>query len=143
MSYETKTPPAAKELLDSAEGWTYLDVRTEGEFASGHVPGAYNIPFAVHHPTMGMMPNPQFTEVVQRHFEADRALVVGCAAGGRSMAACEALQHVGFTRLVNMHGGFSGAAGPSGEITEPGWSALGYDVERDSPAERTFAELKK
>ncbi len=40
------TPEQAKELLDSNQGYVYLDVRTVPEFEAGHVPGAKNVPGA-------------------------------------------------------------------------------------------------
>ena len=79
------SPPA-----DGDGEWTYVDVRTPEEFARGHVPGAYNVPAFFPGP-MGMMPNPEFAGSVRAHFAPDRALVMGCAAGGRSMHACEQL----------------------------------------------------
>ena len=64
MSFRTMTPPEAKQLLESNEGWGYLDVRTVEEFELGHAEGAWNIPFAVPDPaTMQMGPNPEFAEV--------------------------------------------------------------------------------
>lgn len=142
MSYETTAPAGAKDLLDSGAGWIYLDVRTEEEYASGHVPGAYNIPVATRDPAAGMTLNPAFTELVQRHFGVETKLVLGCAAGGRSARACEMLAPLGYKSLVNMHGGFSGAGGPSGEIEEPGWAACGFPVERECPAERAYSTLR-
>ncbi len=41
--YQEIDPPAAKAQLD-AGGVVYLDVRSQREFAEGHVPGALNIP---------------------------------------------------------------------------------------------------
>ena len=40
------TPTEAKELLDRDNTVVYLDVRSQTEFATGHVPGALNIPLA-------------------------------------------------------------------------------------------------
>jgi hypothetical protein len=38
--------PAAQQLLAGGGGaWTYLDVRTQEEFAEGRAPGALNVPF--------------------------------------------------------------------------------------------------
>ena len=43
-SYEQITPAEAKALMDSEKDYIILDVRTEEEFASGHIEGAILIP---------------------------------------------------------------------------------------------------
>ena len=134
MSYENLDPAAAKERLDGEEGWTYLDVRTPEEFAAGHPPGAFNIPFAFRGP-MGMEPNPGFAQAVARAFEPEAALVVGCASGVRSVYACEALAAQGFARLVNMTGGYSG----SREVA--GWVGRSFPVTTQAEPGRAWSEL--
>ena len=141
MSYETLNPTGSKERLDDDGGWVYVDVRTVEEFEAGHVPGAYNIPF-LFRGEMGMEPNDGFVAAVKNAFAAEARLVVGCAAGGRSMHACELLTQEGFANLVNMHGGFSGARDPLGTVTEPGWQACGYDVTTEALPEQVWEALK-
>ncbi|MEM7305554.1 MAG: rhodanese-like domain-containing protein [Planctomycetota bacterium] len=140
MSYRNVNPAGAKELLEGGEDWTYVDVRTVEEFDAGHAPDAYNIPVAFRGP-MGMELNPDFVDAMKRAFSADAALVLGCAAGGRSARACEMLVAEGFTKLANMHGGYSGARDPSGQVTEAGWEACGFEVTSDSAPERTWSQL--
>ena len=67
-------------------GWPYLDVRTEGEFAAGHPPGAVNIP-AFNAGPMGMQPNPDFMAEVEKVFTDKDAdiLVVGVAGEAAGM----------------------------------------------------------
>ena len=125
MSYETLNPEETRARLDGDGEWTYVDVRTPEEFGRGHVPGAYNVPAFFPGPT-GMMPNPEFAGVMKAHFATDRALVLGCAAGGRSMHACEQLTAEGYTQLTNMDGGFSGRPDPEGGPGVPGWQERGY-----------------
>ena len=43
--------------------------------------------------------------------------------------------------LVNMHGGLYGATDETGRVSEPGWSACGFETTRKSLAGRTWAEL--
>ena len=138
--YRNLKPAEAKQLLEQDEGWTYLDVRTEEEFAAGHPPGAYNVPFALSEGGY-MAPNPDFVDVVLRHFTPDRKLLVGCAAGGRSMRACAMLAAEGFTQIANVFGGFSGARNPGGELIEAGWQECGYPVEGGEPPDRCYASL--
>ena len=141
MTYETLTPDQAKARIDG--GWSYVDVRSVEEFAAGHAVGAYNVPVAVMNAEMGgLEPNPDFVEVMKKNFAADSELVLACAAGGRSMHACEALVAAGFSRLVNMHGGFSGARDMSGNVQQPGWQAMGYPTTVDADPERTYDALR-
>ncbi len=47
------SPQEALEL--TRDGWTYVDVRTEQEFADGHPAGSYNVPIA--HAGSGLPPS--------------------------------------------------------------------------------------
>ena len=120
--YDEKTPSEAHAL--TADGWAYLDVRTPGEFSGGHPTGSKNVPFALTGPG-GMMPNPQFLQVVARLYPSDTKLVVGCAMGGRSARACQMLSQAGFSDLVNVAGGFSGARDAMGNVVVQGWEGEG------------------
>ena len=142
MDYETITPPIAYDRLSGSDGWKYLDVRTEQEFAQGHAAGAYNVPIALMHSTGGMAPTPEFTDAVRRHFEADDKLIVGCKMGGRSMRACETLAALGFTRLANMDGGFDGARDELGSVRELGWREHGFPIDKGPQAGRDWASLR-
>lgn len=141
MQYETLTPPEANERLAENSDWLYLDVRSVQEFEAGHVPGAYNIPLMEIGAEGGMEPNSNFEAIVQKTFAADRKLIVGCAAGGRSARACQLLIAHGFTQLVNMHGGFSGASDPYGGPGQAGWEACGFAVTTECQADRKYAAL--
>lgn len=141
MSYRTVDPAEGRALVDG--GWTYLDVRTVDEFEVGHAPGAYNVPFAIIDRELGrMVPNPDFCEVVKKTFEPGTKLMLACAAGGRSMHACEALVGEGYTELVNMHGGFSGARDQAGNIVQDGWEALGFPTTDDADPDRAYDTLR-
>jgi len=104
------------------EDYHYIDVRTEQEFANGHPEGAVNIPAFTAGPG-GMMPNPMFLQVMQRVYSTEDKVILGCAAGGRSGRACQMLAGSGFTDLVNMAGGYSGARNNWGQVVTPGWEA--------------------
>lgn len=98
-------PAEAKELLDS--GLKYLDVRTPGEFANGHPPGAVNVPIMLP-AEQGMAPNPDFESGVVNEFpDKEDALVVGCAAGKRSAMAAQKLSTLGYT-IYDQTTGFAG-----------------------------------
>ena len=69
-------PEEARQLLDSQDGYTYLDVRSEEEFAQGHVPGAVNIPVASSNPLgPGLVANPDFNNQVAAQFDKDLSLI--------------------------------------------------------------------
>ncbi len=123
MPYLNVPPVQAKELLDQGDGWIYVDVRTEAEFAQGHPTGARNIPIATGAPPNLVM-NAEFLAVVKANFKKDAKLLFGCASGGRSARACEVAANAGYLALANMTGGFHGSRSPLG-VTEKGWAALG------------------
>lgn len=122
------------------EGYVYLDVRSEQEFDSGHVPGAVNVPLLFSKPS-GMQPNPDFLSVVQRTFEKDAKLVLGCRSGGRSQRAAEMLAQAGFQILCNMQAGMAGGRDPFGRPLQ-GWSASGLPTETGAGTGRVYTELK-
>lgn len=120
----------AKRLID--DGYTYVDVRTAAEYAAGHPRGAYNVPVLT---SVGgrMTPNPEFVRVIAALFPSDARLVVGCAAGKRSLTAVRQLQAAGFSGLVELRPGYSGLRDPFGQVTEEGWAAAGLPTELTTP----------
>lgn len=132
------SPAEAKQLLD--EGWMYLDVRSEPEFAAGHPSGAHNVPIA-HSGPRGMQPNPDFIAVVEAVYPKDTRIVVGCQAGGRSLRAAEALLDAGYTNVIDQRAGFGGVRNPFGQVVEAGWAAAGLPVESATPG-GSYAELR-
>lgn len=87
---------AVAELLariDRGESLRILDVRSEGEFAAGHVPGAVNIPF---------------TRLLSRSDEvpgsAGDELIVYCGHGPRACIAAAALRIRGWRRIAHLSG---------------------------------------
>ena len=83
-----------------------MDVRTDGEWASGHVAGA------VHANVMG----DDFDQRVAA-LDRDRPVYVYCASGTRSGRAAGKLEAMGFTEVVNA-GGF-GQLAAAGVATGP------------------------
>lgn len=73
-----------------------IDVRSEGEFAAGHVRGAINLPLD------------RFAQdIVRVAPDKHAAIMLCCASGARSGMACGYLQQQGYTQVVN--GGGAGA----------------------------------
>ena len=116
--------------LESNPAAVYLDVRTVGEFARGHVPGALNVPIAEMVPVTGMMtPNLDFMDVVQASVSKEATVYCGCASGPRSRHAVSLLQQAGYPSVSNVTSGFNGVVDPLGRVLEPGWAARGLPVE--------------
>lgn len=92
-----------------------IDVREPAEFATGHVPGAVNIPRGVlefeieAHPAVGCATDAALAD-------RQRSIVVYCRSGGRAALAALSLQQLGFTDVRSMAGGIMA------------WSAAGLQV---------------
>lgn len=72
-----------------------LDVRTEKEFAAGHIPGAVNLDVNA----------PDFEAKVKK-LDPFKTYLVHCAAGVRSRKACEKMEKMNFEKLYNLEGGY-------------------------------------
>jgi rhodanese-related sulfurtransferase len=125
------------------QGWTYLDVRSVGEFEQGHPEGAYNIPLMHFTPGRGMTPNPDFLEEALGAFGTDTQLVVGCKSGGRSAQAAGVLGDAGVNELADVRGGFNGEVDRTGAVTCAGWQSRGLPVSTAAGSGRSYDELKK
>lgn len=78
-----------------SNGALVIDVRTPGEFASGAIEGAINIPYdQIAGRIGGVEP------------DTNRVIIVYCRSGARSDAAMKSLEQIGYTQVVNA-GGFS------------------------------------
>ena len=71
-------------------GAMLLDVRTEREFAAGHIAGAKNVPLPVLHRERESLG------------DANSAIVVYCASGMRSSLAMAVLKRLGFTKVADL-----------------------------------------
>ena len=139
MAIRSVSTEEAAALL--ADGYVYVDVRSEPEFEAGHVPGALNVPLS-HQGPAGLTPNPEFLSVMQQAFDSGEKMVVGCKMGGRSKRAVEQLAKAGFSELAEMSAGFDGARDAFGSVT-PGWSKVGLPVEQGKPAGQAYADVKQ
>ncbi len=144
MELKRIVPEEAKALLDSGQGYTYLDVRTVEEFDAGHVQGAKNGPFLEIDPTQGSMAvNPHFAEIVQKKFGKDAKLIVGCQKGGRSLKAVETLLAAGSANVVDMRGGYGGETDMMGQMIYPGWASRGLPTATESDLNERYENLAK
>jgi phage shock protein E len=71
-----------------------LDVRTAEEYATGHVPGAVNIPY---------------TDLTDRlsEVESNKEVVIYCMRGPRARIGEETLQRAGVSKILHLEGGMS------------------------------------
>ena len=135
------------EVLEAArrvteEGWALVDVRSAPEFLEGHAEGAYNVPLLDKTP-QGMIPNDAFVEVIRRLFPApDAPLLMMCAMGGRSVRATQELQAQGYTRVVDVAGGFNGEYDARGAQVHEGWLVAGLPLEHGATEGRAYRYLK-
>lgn len=91
--YMNITAEQAKQVMDTEEDYIILDVRTQGEYDEGHIPGAI------------LIPN---TEVEARAEEVltdkDQLILVYCRSWRRSKQASEALVELGYTNIKEFSG---------------------------------------
>ena len=92
-AYMNITTEEAKQIMDTAEGFIILDVRTQEEYDEGHIPGAI------------LIPN---TEIEARAEEMltdkDQLILVYCRSGRRSKLAAEILVELGYTNIREFGG---------------------------------------
>jgi rhodanese-related sulfurtransferase len=99
------SPAELHERRESGTAPVVIDVRTAEEYASGHVPGAVNIPF---------------DQVAQRIAELDapRGVALYCMVGPRARKGESALLAAGYESVLHLEGGLAA------------WQAAGLPVER-------------
>jgi rhodanese-related sulfurtransferase len=94
-------PGEARGLIDA--GWLVLDVRTDPEWAEGHIAGSLHVPMD------------RVVEEMGAH--DDRSVLVVCASGGRSSRVAQYLALQGL-EAANLDGGLHA------------WEAAGLPLER-------------
>ena len=138
MTVKRIDPDRAKELLESNQGFVYLDVRFDEEFKEGHIPKAKHLPVLIRGPGgVGMEVNQGFVHTMEKHFQKTDKIIIGCRKGGRSLKASKILVQSGFTNIYDMRGGFVGETDPLGNVTFAGWSERGLPVTQEySPGDQ-------
>lgn len=104
-SHITEITTAQAHRLMSQGGTLFVDVRSDAEWAAGHLPGAKHLDrgkleFAVER----AIPN------------KSTPIVVYCKSGGRGALATQTLMQMGYTNVRNMAGGYMA------------WAKAGYSV---------------
>ena len=98
-SYRQITADEAAQLMQEETGFVLLDVRTQEEYASGHIPGAICIP----NETIGSEEIPELPD-------KDQLILVYCRSGNRSKQASQKLAEQDYTNVVEF-GGINGWTG--------------------------------
>ncbi len=82
------------EALNKSKNAVILDVRTPGEFSSGHLANALNIDW-----------NNKSSEAELKKMDPSKDYFVYCLSGGRSSSAAEYLRSNGFKNVYELNGG--------------------------------------
>jgi rhodanese-related sulfurtransferase len=90
----TELSPQEATLLMNHEEAVVVDIREPSEYKQGHIMGAINIP-------LGKLK--ERTYEIEKH--KSHPIIVSCATGNRSHAACATLHKAGFEKLHNLVGG--------------------------------------
>lgn len=95
-----------KQRQDKGETFHLIDVREDGEWAKGHLPGAIHLGKGIiERDIEGTIP------------DVTEEIVLYCGGGYRSALAADALQKMGYTNVISMDGGIRG------------WKESGYELE--------------
>lgn len=91
--YKSVSSTEAKELMDTESSYIILDVRTEEEYAEGHIENAVLIPdYEIS------------TRAEQELTDKDQLILVYCRSGRRSKTASQILASMGYTNVVEFGG---------------------------------------
>ena len=92
-TYEQITPDEAKKIMDTEKGYIILDVRTEEEFAEGHIEGAI------------LIPDYEVADKAESILnDKDQLILVYCRSGRRSKIASEELVNLEYTNVKEFGG---------------------------------------
>ena len=91
--YKRISAEEAKTRMDSGDEVIILDVRTEGEFNAGHIPGAI------------LIPNETITDKMPDLLpDLDAEILIYCRSGNRSAQAARKLIQIGYTNVYDFGG---------------------------------------
>lgn len=91
-SFRSITPAEAQTVMESGADYWIVDVRTEEEYAGGHIPGAICIPVET------------ITQAPPELPDYDRTILVYCRSGRRSVQAAQKLASCGYTDVREFGG---------------------------------------
>ncbi|MDO5023144.1 MAG: rhodanese-like domain-containing protein [Eubacteriales bacterium] len=92
-SFRQVSMKEAVEMMEKESDYIILDVRTQGEYNSGHIPNAI------------LLPNESIgSEEISALPDKDQLIFVYCRSGSRSKQAASKLYKLGYTNIVEMGG---------------------------------------
>ncbi len=83
-------------IMDTTSNGLLLDVRTDNEFAQGHLRGAQQIDFYKN----------DFSNALEK-LDKDQPVFIYCRSGNRSGKAAQQMKAMGFSEVYNLEGGIS------------------------------------
>ncbi|WP_019614665.1 rhodanese-like domain-containing protein [Psychromonas ossibalaenae] len=86
-------PDTLLEQINKQQAPILLDVRTENEFAQGHIQGAVNIPY-----------DQLVNQIKKLKSYKEQEIVIYCRSGRRAQVAAEVLKNKGFKHLSDLNG---------------------------------------
>lgn len=91
--YKRISMDEAKTIMEKEEGYILLDVRTKGEYESGYIPGAINIPLSdIDEKIISFLP------------DKSQMILVYCRSGNRSREASDKLSKLGYSNVLEIGG---------------------------------------
>lgn len=93
ITYEKISMSEGIKRMKSDENFILLDVRRADEFASGHIPGAVNLP----NEQIGKAEIPSLPD-------KNQTIYIYCRSGNRSKLAADKLLALGYTNLIEFGG---------------------------------------
>lgn len=93
MTYKVITMKEAEALFEVEDDYIILDVRRADEFATGHIPGAINVPNEI----IG-------TGDIRELADKNQLIYVYCRSGRRSKEASAKLVNMGYTNVIEIGG---------------------------------------
>lgn len=101
-SHDVPTTSDVQAMIQEETDLIILDVRTESEYDSGHIPNSVLLPYD------------QISEQAESFLpDKDSKIVVYCHSGRRSAIAAEELSDLGYTNIID----FGGISNWTGELT--------------------------
>ncbi len=102
----TLTPAILRDRLAAADNdLVLIDVRTGGEFETGHIPGSFNVPLDA------------LSEHCARLGRVDSEVVLICQSGGRARQAEQRLADAGLSTVHVLDGGINAWHAAGGEVS--------------------------
>ena len=98
LGYLQITMDDAVWMLQNRKDYILLDVRTNGEFLEGHIPGAINID------SEDILAIQDLNQEIKKLPDKDQKILIYCRSGNRSKKAAAKLAEMGYTRIIEFGG---------------------------------------